>query len=80
MSRLVQCLTPIILFVVIWGLLMSRKVISLPPSYEEVIFYLPIYLLIVFGCYTLFTIGYRVSSFNDCNESAISLKKEIERE
>lgn len=38
---------------------------------------MPIYALIVFGCYSLATIGYRVATFNDCVEASESLKQEI---
>ena len=81
MTRLAVWVTISTLFLSLWGLLVTRNfpILTLPPKYDEIIFYLPIYLLVAFGCHTLFTLGYRVASFNDCNEAADSLKKEIGR-
>ncbi|CAH3136356.1 unnamed protein product [Pocillopora meandrina] len=54
-------------------------ILPLKVSYKakEVIWPMPIYALIVFGCYSLATIGYRVATFNDCVEASESLKQEI---
>ncbi|RDD46801.1 Dolichol-phosphate mannosyltransferase subunit 3 [Trichoplax sp. H2] len=38
---------------------------------------LPIYLLIVFACYSLASVGYGVMTFNDCIEAHNSLKMEV---
>lgn len=44
---------------------------------KEVLWPMPVYALIAFGCYSLATIGYRVATFNDCLEASKSLKQEI---
>ncbi|CAH1265548.1 DPM3 [Branchiostoma lanceolatum] len=38
----------------------------------------PMYLLMTFACYSLATIGYRVATFNDCEDAAKELQQEIE--
>merc|ERR1712168_1728287 len=37
----------------------------------------PIYLIIVFGLYSLSVIAYRVATFTDCTEDALELKRQI---
>lgn len=62
----------------IWITLLT-DILPLKVSYKakEVIWPMPVYALIVFGCYSLATIGYRVATFNDCEEASESLKQEI---
>ncbi|PFX13887.1 dolichol-phosphate mannosyltransferase subunit 3-like [Stylophora pistillata] len=62
----------------LWITLLS-DILPLKVSYKakEVIWPIPVYALIVFGCYSLATIGYRVATFNDCVEASESLKQEI---
>lgn len=38
---------------------------------------MPVYLLVVFGCYSLATVGYRVATFNDCEDAAKELQAQI---
>lgn len=49
-----------------------------PKEYDEIIVVLPIYLLISFACYSLAVIGYRVSTFNNCEKASLELKQQIE--
>ncbi|XP_053559379.1 dolichol-phosphate mannosyltransferase subunit 3 [Bombina bombina] len=51
--------------------------LNLPRPYQQVIWPLPVYLLVVFGCYSLATIGYRVATFNDCEKAAQELQEQI---
>ena len=41
------------------------------------LFPLPVYLVVVFGCYSLATVGYRVITFNDCEAAAKELQEQI---
>ncbi|KAG9470723.1 dolichol-phosphate mannosyltransferase subunit 3 [Eleutherodactylus coqui] len=52
--------------------------VALPRACWEVVWPLPIYLLVVFGCYSLATVGYRVATFNDCEEAARELQAQIQ--
>lgn len=38
---------------------------------------MPVYLLVAFGCYSLATVGYRVATFNDCEDAAKELQAQI---
>ncbi|NWY53205.1 DPM3 mannosyltransferase, partial [Chionis minor] len=49
----------------------------LPVSYRQALLPLPVYLLVVFGCYSLATVGYRLATFNDCEEAAAELQEHI---
>ncbi|RYG50915.1 hypothetical protein EON66_11340 [archaeon] len=40
---------------------------------------LPVYALIVFGCYAMATIGSALLSYNDCTAAAAELKGDITR-
>ncbi|XP_075464244.1 dolichol-phosphate mannosyltransferase subunit 3 [Ascaphus truei] len=51
--------------------------LDLPGPYQQVIWPFPVYLLVVFGCYSLATIGYRVATFNDCEDAAKELQDQI---
>ncbi|XP_064400686.1 dolichol-phosphate mannosyltransferase subunit 3-like [Halichondria panicea] len=75
-TKLVQWLTLASLILGVWSALLTR---TLPISSElyEAIVPLPVYLIMCFGCYSLFTIGYRLMSFNDCNDAASELMGEI---
>ncbi|XP_037119449.1 dolichol-phosphate mannosyltransferase subunit 3 isoform X1 [Syngnathus acus] len=51
--------------------------LSVPHTYREVAWPMPLYLLVSFGCYSLATVGYRVATFNDCQEAAQELQVQI---
>ncbi|KAM4690199.1 dolichol-phosphate mannosyltransferase subunit 3 [Rhinophrynus dorsalis] len=51
--------------------------LNLPGPFKQVIWPLPVYLLVTFGCYSLATIGYRVATFNDCEDAARELQDQI---
>ncbi len=38
---------------------------------------MPVYLLVAIGCYSLATVGYRVATFNDCEDAAKELQAQI---
>ncbi|KAM9823660.1 dolichol-phosphate mannosyltransferase subunit 3 [Neosynchiropus ocellatus] len=78
MTKLVEWLIGVSLVVVVWALvtfdLLNLKV---PLLYREVAWPMPLYLLVTFGCYSLATVGYRVATFNDCEEAALELQQQI---
>ncbi|KAJ7428083.1 Dolichol-phosphate mannosyltransferase subunit 3 [Pitangus sulphuratus] len=50
---------------------------GLPGPLRQALLPLPIYLLVAFGCYSLATVGYRLATFNDCEEAAAELQEHI---
>ncbi|XP_030321074.1 dolichol-phosphate mannosyltransferase subunit 3 [Calypte anna] len=50
---------------------------QLPGPIREALLPLPLYLLVAFGCYSLATVGYRLATFNDCEEAAAELQEQI---
>ncbi|CAL8295005.1 unnamed protein product [Merluccius merluccius] len=50
---------------------------GVPRALREVAWPLPLYLLVAFGCYSLATVGYRVATFNDCDDAAEELRAQI---
>lgn len=51
--------------------------LKLPETYRQLAWPMPLYLLVSFGCYSLATVGYRVATFNDCEEAAKELQEQI---
>ena len=78
MTKLLEWLLGSAMVGITWGLLTFDVLdIQLPQAYREVVWPMPVYLLVVFGCYSLATVGYRVATFNDCDEAAKELQAQI---
>ncbi|XP_075117804.1 dolichol-phosphate mannosyltransferase subunit 3 [Leptodactylus fuscus] len=78
MTKLLEWLLGLSLLGFFWLTLTFDLVgLALPRACREVVWPLPIYLLVVFGCYSLATVGYRVATFNDCEEAAHELQAQI---
>ncbi|PWA15120.1 hypothetical protein CCH79_00008683 [Gambusia affinis] len=78
MTKLLQWLLGVSLLGAVWALVAFDLLeLSLPRTYREVAWPMPLYLLVSFGCYSLATVGYRVATFNDCNEAARELQEQI---
>ncbi|XP_026999842.1 dolichol-phosphate mannosyltransferase subunit 3 [Tachysurus fulvidraco] len=79
MTKLLEWLLGLSLVAVAWGLVTFDLLgLRLPAVYKEVTWPMPVYLLVVFGCYSLATVGYRVATFNDCEDAATELKAQIQ--
>ena len=79
MTKLVQWLLSVSVVGLAWALVaLDLLNIRLPQAYRELVWPMPVYLLVVFGCYSLATIGYRVATFNDCQEAAKELQSQIQ--
>ncbi|XP_041037678.1 dolichol-phosphate mannosyltransferase subunit 3 isoform X2 [Carcharodon carcharias] len=50
---------------------------SLPEAGRQLLWALPAYLLVAFGCYSLATVGYRLATFNDCQAASEELQAQI---
>lgn len=78
MTKLAQWLFGLTLLGTTWVTLNFDLLgLDLPQTYKQVIWPLPVYLLVAFGCYSLATIGYRVATFNDCEDAAKELQEQI---
>lgn len=78
MTKLVEWLLGVSLVGALWALVSFDLLdLSLPQTYREVAWPMPLYLLVSFGCFSLATVGYRVATFNDCEEAAKELKEQI---
>ncbi|XP_053719246.1 dolichol-phosphate mannosyltransferase subunit 3 [Synchiropus splendidus] len=78
MTKLVEWLLGVSLMVAVWALVTFDLLdLKVPPLYREVAWPMPFYLLVTFGCYSLATVGYRVATFNDCEEAALELQQQI---
>lgn len=75
MTKLLQWLLGAGLFVGVWWAVLART--PEDGSMHTMLVPLPVYLIIVFGCYSLATVGYRVITFNDCEAAAKELQEEI---
>ncbi|XP_042296128.1 dolichol-phosphate mannosyltransferase subunit 3-like [Sceloporus undulatus] len=79
MTKLLQWLWSLGLLGVVWATLTLDLLglSPLPPPWYQVLWPLPTYLLVVFGCYSLAVVGYRVATFNDCEEASLELQAQI---
>ncbi|KAJ8928888.1 hypothetical protein NQ314_018459 [Rhamnusium bicolor] len=79
MTKLQEWLTAAGVLFAIWFCLVTNKVESnfVRENYNLVL-YSPIIFVILFGLYALTVVLYRVYNFNDCEEAAVELQKEIQ--
>ncbi|XP_054909609.1 dolichol-phosphate mannosyltransferase subunit 3 [Poeciliopsis prolifica] len=78
MTKLLQWLLGVSLLGAVWALVAFDLLeLRLPRTYREVAWPIPVYLLVSFGCYSLAAVGYRVATFNDCDEAARELQEQI---
>ncbi|XP_039978189.1 dolichol-phosphate mannosyltransferase subunit 3 [Xiphias gladius] len=78
MTKLLEWLFGVSAVGAVWALVTFDLLdLSLPQTYREVAWPMPLYLLVSFGCYSLATVGYRVATFNDCEEAAKELQGQI---
>lgn len=79
MTKLMQWLLGLSLLGVVWALVSYDLLdLNLPQTFRDVAWPMPAYLLVSFGCYSLAVIGYRVATFNDCEEASQELRRHIE--
>lgn len=80
MTKLLQWLWILALLGGTWAALLLDPLglDPLSPPWYQVLWPLPTYLLVAFGCYSLGTVGYRVATFNDCEEAARELQAQIQ--
>ncbi|BFZ10962.1 hypothetical protein BsWGS_14001 [Bradybaena similaris] len=77
--KLFQWLAGVGSFMAVWlAYVVGYFSANLRKEYNDIIVVLPLYLLISFACYSVAVIGYRVATFNNCEEASIELKQEIE--
>ncbi|KAM9839117.1 dolichol-phosphate mannosyltransferase subunit 3 [Aulostomus maculatus] len=78
MTKLMEWLVGVSVVVVVWAFVSFDLLdLSLPKSYRELAWPMPLYLLVSLGCYSLATVGYRVATFNDCEGAAKELQDQI---
>ncbi|XP_069735020.1 dolichol-phosphate mannosyltransferase subunit 3 [Phaenicophaeus curvirostris] len=78
MTKLGQWLCGLALLGSAWAALaLEAPGLRLPAPFREALLPLPLYLLVAFGCYSLATVGYRLATFNDCEEAAAELQEHI---
>ncbi|NWS78862.1 DPM3 mannosyltransferase, partial [Crotophaga sulcirostris] len=78
MTKLAQWLWGLALLGSAWAALaLEPPGLHLPAPFRQALLPLPLYLLVAFGCYSLATVGYRLATFNDCEEAAAELQEHI---
>ncbi|XP_062266030.1 dolichol-phosphate mannosyltransferase subunit 3 [Platichthys flesus] len=78
MTKLLQWLLGVSLVLAAWAVVSFDLLdLRLSHTYREVAWPMPLYLLVSFGCYSLATVGYRLTTFNDCEEAAAELQEQI---
>ncbi|KAJ4928418.1 hypothetical protein JOQ06_016210 [Pogonophryne albipinna] len=79
MTKLLEWLLGVSLVLAAWAVVSFDLLeLRLPQSYREAAWPMPLYLLVSFGCYSLGTVGYRVATFNDCDEASAELLGQIQ--
>ncbi|NXS12251.1 DPM3 mannosyltransferase, partial [Neodrepanis coruscans] len=78
MTKLGQWLCGLALLGSAWAALaLAPPGLQPPAPLRQALLPLPVYLLVAFGCYSLATVGYRLATFNDCEEAAAELQEQI---
>ncbi|XP_030757291.1 dolichol-phosphate mannosyltransferase subunit 3 [Sitophilus oryzae] len=63
----------------IWLALLTNKIENIfVKDYYQLLLFSPIIFIVLFGIYALIIVLYRVFTFNNCNEAADELQKEIQ--
>ncbi|XP_054620110.1 dolichol-phosphate mannosyltransferase subunit 3 [Dunckerocampus dactyliophorus] len=78
MTKLLEWLFGVSVVLAVWAVVAFDLLdLKVPQPYREVAWPMPLYLLVSFGCYSLATVGYRVATFNDCEDAAKELQSQI---
>jgi dolichyl-phosphate mannosyltransferase polypeptide 3 len=77
-TKLIQWLTIAAVFMETWYVIISGWLpIQLSPQLYQVFLPMPLYAIMLLGCYSLISIGYQLMTFNDCDEAEKELKEQI---
>ncbi len=60
---------------VVWTTLMTGTAVKLDARMQEIVAVLPLYLVMLFGCYALYSIGIALVTFGDCDAASVELAK-----
>ena len=78
MTKLAQWLCALALLGSAWAALaLSPAGLRLPEPFRQALLPLPVYLLVTLGCFSLAAVGFRLATFNDCEEAAAELQEHI---
>ncbi|XP_056154741.1 dolichol-phosphate mannosyltransferase subunit 3 [Lampris incognitus] len=78
MTKLLEWVFGLLILGTAWALVTFDLLdLNLPQTYKEVAWPMPMYLIVTFGCYSLAILGYRVATFNDCDDAAKELREQI---
>ncbi|XP_061787104.1 dolichol-phosphate mannosyltransferase subunit 3 [Nerophis lumbriciformis] len=78
MTKLLEWLFGVSVVLAVWAVVAFDLLdLEVPHPYREVAWPMPLYLLVSFGCYSLATVGYRLATFNDCDQAAEELQRQI---
>merc|ERR1712141_27953 len=77
MTKLLEWISGLIIIIAVWAGIWTTNIGNLALSYPNTTMFWPVYLVILFGLYSIAVIGYRVYTFNNCPEAAEELQREI---
>ncbi|GLV37033.1 Dolichyl-phosphate mannosyltransferase subunit 3 [Carabus blaptoides fortunei] len=78
MTKLTEWLVAASVVLAIWAAVVTNKIDSqFTRQYMHLIIPSPLIFIILFGLYAATVVLYRVFTFNNCEEAAVELKKEI---
>ncbi|KAL1500798.1 hypothetical protein ABEB36_006241 [Hypothenemus hampei] len=78
MTKLTEWLFAAGILIALWFSLLTNKITNnLVTNHYNLLLYSPIIFLGLFGLFALILVLYRVYTFNDCDEAAEELQKEI---
>ncbi|XP_045469113.1 dolichol-phosphate mannosyltransferase subunit 3 [Harmonia axyridis] len=79
MSKLMEWLTALSVLVSLWIAISTNKIgNNFTKQHPQLILYLPLILIILFGLYAMVIVLYRTFTFNNCVKAAAELKMEIQ--
>lgn len=78
MTKLMEWVTALVLLLSVWIAIYTKKWLpDLSRDHPILVLWFPVLAVAAFGIYSVGVIAYRVASFNDCEEAARDLQKEI---
>ena len=79
MTKLTQWMFCIILFLSLWlAVIGGYTPVKVDDEFMIWVYLIPVFLIAGFGIVSVFIIGYRVATFNNCDHAAKELVREIE--
>ncbi|XP_023327316.1 dolichol-phosphate mannosyltransferase subunit 3 [Eurytemora carolleeae] len=76
MTKLLEWVSGVVVFLSVWVALLTGQFGDIEDR-KQLVLFSPLIAVAMFGIYSIIVIAYRVATFNDCEEAAAELQKQI---